>query len=335
VKALPDGFEVSELFASLADGWGFDVEVAEYAPVGAGSYHWVVADPSGTRAFVTVDDLDQKKWLGDTRESAFDGLRAALDTTVALRDASLPFVVAPIPMNHGANVLRVGARHTVALFPFVDGRSGRFGHADAGEQVAVASILAELHKATPATCSAARSVGVDLPGRTRLESSLRELDQTWVGGPLSEPARRAVAGNADDVADVLALADRLAGVVESRGGAWVVTHGEPHAGNVMRTAESLVLVDWDTVAFAPPERDLWMLVGESGDDAANVYTDATGHRLDEDAVSFFRLTWDLKDLAEYLNLLRSPHHETEDTARAYEGLTRCVSIRDRWEPLLD
>jgi spectinomycin phosphotransferase len=334
VRALPEGFEISGLFASLAGDWGFDVQVAEYAPVGAGSYHWVVTDSSGTRAFVTVDDLDQNKWLGDTRESAFDALQAAFDTAVALRDAGLPFVVAPIRTSRGTTVLRTGGRHAVALFPFVDGRTGRFGHADAAERVAVASMLAELHTATPVARSVVRSVGIELPGRGRIESSLQQLGQAWVGGPLSEPARGALAGNAGDVADLLALADRLSAAVESRGSAWVITHGEPHAGNVMRTAQSRVLVDWDTVALAPPERDLWMLVGERADDVANVYADATGHRLDDDAVSFFRLTWDLKDLAEYLNVLRSPHRETEDTARAYEGLTRCVSIRERWKALL-
>lgn len=110
MRALPEGFEISGLSAALAEGWGFDTQVADYAPVGAGSYHWVVTDPSGTRAFVTVDDLDQKQWLGDTRESVFDALRAAFDTTVALRDAGLAFVVAPIPTNRGETVLRAGVR---------------------------------------------------------------------------------------------------------------------------------------------------------------------------------------------------------------------------------
>ncbi len=334
MRALPEGYENSELIDSLADGWSFDVEVAEYVPVGAGSYHWTVTDSRGTRAFVTVDDLDQKQWLGDTRESVFEALRAAFDTAFALRDTGLSFVVAPIPTNRGETVIRAGARHAIALFPFVEGRSGRFGHADARELVALAVILAELHQATPVARSVARSVGVELPGRSRLESGLQELNQTWEGGLFSEPARRAFADHADDVADLLALSDRLAATVEDRGYPWVVTHGEPHAGNVMRTRESSVLVDWDTVALAPPERDLWMLVGENGEAAATSYTAATGHRLDDDAVSFFRLTWDLKDLAEYLNVLRSPHRETEDTARAYRGLTNCVSIRDRWAALL-
>src|SRR5207249_1498942 len=38
-----------------------------------GSYHWVVRDAADGPAIVTVDDLDQKPWLGDTRDDVFDG----------------------------------------------------------------------------------------------------------------------------------------------------------------------------------------------------------------------------------------------------------------------
>src|SRR6266508_426095 len=89
------------LIGSLADGWRFDVEAIDYAAVGFGSYHWVATDPRGTRRFVTVDDLEQKPWLGDTRETVFDGLMRSFDTAVALRDAGLGFVVAPIITSDG------------------------------------------------------------------------------------------------------------------------------------------------------------------------------------------------------------------------------------------
>ncbi len=42
----------------------------------------------------------------------------------------------------------------------------------------------------------------------------------------------------------------------------MLTHGEPHRGNTIVTATGVVLVDWDTCLLAPPERDLWLLVGE-------------------------------------------------------------------------
>ena len=90
-------------------------------------------------------------------------------------------------------------------------------------------------------------------------------------------------------------------------------------------------MDWDTVALAPPERDLWMLVAGGGTDAADLYHRATGTRPDAAALDFFRLTWDLKDLGEYLNVLRSPHQENDDTLRQYQALTNCAAIRDGWQ----
>ena len=56
-----------------------------------------------------------------------------------------------------------------------------------------------------------------------------------------------------------------------------VTRGEPHGGNIMRVGRELLFIAWDTVALAPPERDLWMLDnGAAGGLASD--TDAMGGR---------------------------------------------------------
>jgi hypothetical protein len=310
VRALPEEFEASALIGVLADGWGFDVDALDYAALGGGSYHWVVTDVDGMRGFVTVDDLDRKPWLGDTRVAVFEGLRSAFDTARALRDVGLGFVVAPIPTNRGETLRRIGPRHTVALFPFVNGHAGRFGHYDTAERAALLEMIAELHEATPAVASVARRIDLGLPGRRDLEGALRDVNETWSGGPLSEPARQLLARHASDVAQLLASFDHLSAEVVSLRTDWVITHGEPHAANVMRTKESYVLLDWDTAALAPPERDLWMLAA-----------DATGPELDQVAVDFFRIMWDLKDLAAFTIVLRSPHRESADTLKAYNGVT--------------
>jgi spectinomycin phosphotransferase len=334
VKAAPpEELETSALIDFVADAWDFDIEAVRYAPVGGGSYHWVVEDPEGRLCFVTADDLDQKPWLGDVRDSAFDGLTRAFDTAVALSDGGLGFVVAPIPTTRGETVRRIGPRYTVALFPFVDGRTGTFGRYETAERAALLTMLAELHGAAPAGSVASR-IDLDLPGRRRLEAALGELNQTWSGGPFSEPARKLLASHASDVAELLALSDRLSVHVARRNTDWVVTHGEPHGGNLMRAGESHVLVDWDTVVLAPRERDLWMLVGDNGEEA-NVYAEATGHELDADAMNFFRLRWDLADIAAFTDLLRSPHRQTEDTAKAYDALMFYAGARDRWADRLD
>lgn len=333
--APPEDVETGTVIDVLADRWGFDVEAADYAALGAGSYHWEVKDKTGGRGFVTVDDLDQKAWLGDTRDAAFDGLRRAFDTAVALRDRDLDFVVAPILTRDGESLHRLDSHYAVALFPFAEGEAREFGWIDdPDDRRSVVAMLAELHRATAAVGSAVRSAGLELPGRHHLDAALLQLDEAWSGGPLSEPARNAVRDSASDLAELLTLADRLSAEAEKRGGSWVVTHGEPHAGNVMRTSDGRVLVDWDTVALAPPERDLWMLV-VGGTDAAEAYVRATGTQLNDAALDFFRLTWDLKDLAEYLNVLRSPHQENDDTVRQYQALKDSAALREDWTALLD
>ena len=47
-------------------------------------------------------------------------------------------------------------------------------------------------------------------------------------------------------------------------------------------------------------------------------------------MAFFRLAWDLNDVAVYLGVLRLPHVESEDTLDAYAGVTRCMPSRERW-----
>jgi len=318
LRALPHAFDAGQLPALLADGWEFEVESEDYAAVGGGSYHLVVRDATGGLAFVTVDDLDQKPWLGDTRDDVFDGLRLAFDTAVALRESGLDFVVAPLPDAGGASLPRVDSRHTVALFPFVEGQAGRFGEYEPAERDAVIRMLDELHLATPAVSAVARRLPLDVPGRGHLEVALRELDEPWSGGPFSEPVREALARHASDVAELFALADRLRADVAAHGGDWVITHGEPHAGNVMRVDGSYVLVDWDTVALAPAERDFWML------------GDGPGRKVDQAAMDFYRLAWDLDDLAAFTNELRLPHRESKDTVKAYEGVQHCLAARARW-----
>jgi spectinomycin phosphotransferase len=328
VRSLPDDFDPGALVAALAEGWDFDVENAAYAAVGGGSYHWFVTDVTGRRGFVTVDDLDQKPWLGDTRDKVFDGLARAFNTAVALRESGLGFVIAPIPTNHAETVRRVGPRYVVALFPFVDGQAGVFGQYNETERTAILRMLADLHAATWTVSSVANRMGLDIPGRQSLESALDDVNQPWSAGPLSEGARQALARHASDVAEMLALADRLAADVARSRGNWVVTHGEPHAGNIMRTRSGYVLIDWDTVALGPPERDLWML---AGDDAVEMTIDssATGHQLDPAALHYFRLRWDLADIASFIDLLRSPHPHNEDSVRAFDNLRSGLLTRDR------
>jgi hypothetical protein len=60
-------------------------------------------------------------------------------------------------------------------------------------------------------------------------------------------------------------------------------------------------------------------------EAASRYTRETSRQLDPAALDFFRLRWDLADLASFTATLRAPHTDNADTRKAYEGLAIILS----------
>ncbi|MGI5271560.1 phosphotransferase family protein [Nonomuraea sp. CA-218870] len=142
-----------------------------------------------------------------------------------------------------------------------------------------------------------------------------------------------VEAHAGAVLERLAEFDRLAARVRERGDGLVVTHGEPHPGNLIRRADgSLLLVDWDTVGLAVPERDLSVV---SRDPAGlDAYTRVTGRRVDAAALALYRLRWALADVADFAMLLCGPHERTPDTETARDGLAWTVGrlAAGPWSP---
>jgi len=309
MRALPDGVHDRDLLDALREGWGVDAIDATYVPVGGGSYHWHVGDGAGVRHWVTVDDLDNKGFLGHTPDVVMDGMRRAFDTAYALRAGGVEFVVAPVPTSDGESVRRLGHRHAISLFPYVTAPAGRFGeYRTPAERVAVIDALVRLHRAPPAR---ARAVVPEGPHRTGLERALVETDRPWSSGPYAERARTHLATHADEVHRLLTRFDSLTDKVAATGASPVLTHGEPHPGNVVFADDHVLLIDWDTVAVAIPERDLWML---DSDEARAQYAAASGRPVDDAAINLYRLRWHLDDISTAVHELRSPHVENADTA---------------------
>ena len=347
MKDLPEGVGEAEVRTALT-AWGLAAASLTYAPVGFGDYHWVAAEPGSTgRWFVTVADLAHKRHCGDGPAAAFRGLRRAMETARVLRDGrpaaagpggaeaeertaepARDFVVAPLRAADGETVRGIGERYAVSVFPFVDGDGGDFGDAlPPHRRARVLEALADLHRATPPAVTPVLSP--DLPDRDRLARDLAETDRPWTGGPFSEPAGELLAAVAPRLSRLLEeFAHRAAEIGEWSDG-FVVTHGEPHPGNLLWRGERCMLVDWDTASLAPPERDLW-LVGADPDELA-AYARATGRRPDRTVMEFYRLRWALADVAEFIRLFRSPHDRTPDTEVAWRGLTDTVDHLTRGE----
>lgn len=309
----------SDVAAALARQWALMVQDLSYLAVGFGGYHWLAADQTGSRWFVTVSDL-ATPWVPD--------LPAAMQTAAWLAThAGLGFVVAPVPTRAGPVVGSVDSRHALTLFPYLDAASGRFGDLiDDGDRAAIIDMLALLHTAIP-TGIQVPTRPLELATRQVIDQALASLGVPWTGGPYAEPGRDLLARYERPLRQALSRFDGLVGRVREAGGPHVITHGEPHPGNLLHTRAGLCLIDWDMTALARPERDLWWVI--SGDQDAARYSRRTGWTVSQDALALYRLRWDLDDVAGFLSQIRGSHQRTADTLMFWTELQKTLDAITR------
>jgi Phosphotransferase enzyme family len=332
VFTQPVELDEGRIREELAVGWGFAVEGLRYLPVGFGSHHWL-ADSGGRQLFLVVHDLPAMLVSQrDSVDAAFGRLETAFGCALSLsRDEQLEFVVGPEPAVGGEVVRRLSERFSLAVCPYLtDCEPGHEGAFAAADRPAVLRLLTRLHRARPRV--APQRCDLRLQNADGLRAAIAGAGEPWDGGRYGEPARALLHRHAAGVTALMAAYRELARQVGSRPERFVVTHGEPGAWNVLRTPAGFVIVDWDFVQLAPPERDLWDLADDDRSVLA-AYTEATGTEIDDAALALFRMWYDLSEIAGYICLFRGQHDDTEDAAESWENLEQFLRPADRWPEL--
>jgi len=316
-----------ELSVVIASRWGLPPLHVTYQAVGFGSHHWRAdaGDGSGRRWFVTADE-------GGGIAGSAAMLRRALGAAAALRDPAgggIAQVVAPLPDRSGELVATLDdGRWAVALYPWLDVEPSAFGaFASETDRSAAQCLIARVHAATARIPEHLPDRDdFRIPLRDELEDALNGLGVPWSGGPYTGQTQSLLREAQDSIWRALADYDRLGERVRADPGdyPWVLTHGEPHAGNIVRRRDGgLAIVDWDTCAMAPRERDLWQMLSPAADPDADLvaYQEEAGDiPVSTDALALYRLRWDLSEVAIYVQWFRSPHEATEDMRTGFGGL---------------
>jgi hypothetical protein len=350
VLTPPDGLTEYSLREVLGRRWRLDVASLRYLAVGWGSHHWeavTTAGPvsppaagaalpagpeglSGTRWFVTVDDLEAKQLTGsEPLAVAFARLRASLAAAADLRRSGATFVVAPVPARDGEPVVQVTDRFAVAVYPFVGGQTFGWGEFSApGHRRSILDMVVAVHTAPAAARRHALAEDFTVPYRGELEAACEQAGDAADRGPYARAASALVRRNAAAITRLLARYDDLVALARSQPPARaVLTHGEPHPGNTVLASgasdDSWLLIDWDTALVASPERDPWLI--DRGDGTIlRAYAEATGVEPDPRLLEFYRLRWDLTDLALDSRRLRQPHGDTADAEKTWRVLATLV-----------
>ena len=235
-----------------------------YAPVGFGSYHWIATDrreATASSPSTTSTGSPGSETLGNRRSTACDGLRQR----VALRDSRARLRGRADPHRDGDRARASGSATRSRC-----SRSWRARRAASARTKPARRAGGRRRPARPAASgdagrpSVARRIDLDVAGRglarvgpceTSTSRGRWAVLGTGPAGPRRTcVGRRRAAAPARPPRDEVASRERRLGH-DPRRAASPPTSCGPTPGPA--------LIDWDTVALAPPERDLWMLVGRS------------------------------------------------------------------------
>ncbi len=234
----------------------------------------------------------------------------------------------------GRFLRRVDDRYTASVFPFLAGRSHGFGpHADAMLRGSVLDMICALHKSTSVVRTCAPRHVLRFAGREDLHAFLASPDRRWESGPFAEAARRLLVPHAAALAQLVMDFDRLVESTRRVRVHLVITHGEPHPANVMAVDGRHVLIDWDTVGLAPPERDVSLIV-TADNEGIERYQQATGIALSPAVITLYRLRWYLDDLGSATRMFRNAHHDTPDTRLWRDGVSGHLDRLPEWRAAL-
>lgn len=282
--------------SALRTHYAIDAESMEPLPGGEDPTAWVfrVGTAAGPRYLVKVRD-------------AAGSRSVAAAVAGHLSDSGLRHVVAPVRATGGSHAVQAGGL-AVAVYPFVDGRTGVEAGLLERHWVELGREISRLHGTVlPLELSHLLPREAYRPAELGL---VRRVNRAIADAlPAGDTAGEAAAVWDRRRAEILALADRteeLGPRVERLALPPVLCHADLHTWNVLIDSDGEPwLVDWDEVIFAPKERDLMFVVGGIGAGLVEPhetawFLDGYGDtEVDPLALSYYRHAWAVQDLGSY------------------------------------
>jgi spectinomycin phosphotransferase len=307
---LPD----EKLISCLRDEYGISVAHISFLPLGNDvntAVYRVVAD-DGTPYFLKL------------RRGAFDEAIVAIPRF--LSDRGVRQIIAPIETRAGRLWTRVDA-FAVIVSPFVQGHNGFAAPLSACHWNQLGAALKGLH-----TAVIPPSLGGRIPReryaphwRDRVRMFQARIADTVFPEPTAAKLAAFLHSRRDEIAVLVERAEALGGALQPRSLDQVLCHADIHAANVLiDEADALYIVDWDTMIFAPKERDLMFIGGGVGGTWNSAQEEALFYRgygptdIDVMALAYYRYERIVEDIAEVCERLLLTDEGGADRERALQ-----------------
>jgi spectinomycin phosphotransferase len=280
---IPDALILSR----LAEEYGLSGAQLKFLPLGAdlNTSVYRVDTPGGQAFFLKL------------RSGVFDEVPVAVPQFLQQQGAL--GIIAPLATRTGGLWADFDI-YKLILYPFVAGKDGYEVALSEAQWVQFGSAMQAIHAARVPPDLAARIPGETFSSRWRdvVKALQAEVEQHSFEEPVADRLAAFMRSQKGEISRLVERAGRLAQWLQANPPPKVLCHADIHPGNLLIAADgALYIVDWDTLAFAPRERDL-MFAGEEGSREAELFARGYGPlQIDRVALAYYHAARILEDLA--------------------------------------
>lgn len=295
----PPDVPAEMLIVCLRDNYALHVKQIEFLPIG---------NDVNTAVYRVVAD-DATTYFLKLRRGTFPAATATIPRF--LHDEGINQIIAPIVARNGRLWADVDLFAAI-LFPLVAGRNGFAVPLAERQWTELGIALRRLHDADvpPALRSDIPHEDYSRHWRNRARELQGHADEMALTNAVAVRMAVFLREKRNDIDRMIARASALGDELRARAPELVLCHADIHAANVLIDANgALYVVDWDTLIFAPKERDL-MFIGAGIGGAWNLpgeqswfYQGYGETTVDPVALAYYRHERFVEDIVEYCERL--------------------------------
>jgi spectinomycin phosphotransferase len=310
---LPD----EELISCLKRAYGLTVAQLDFLPLGA---------DQNTAVYRAVSARG-KRYFAKLRRGDFDPASVAVPRYLC--DLAIEQIIPALP-TRAEELWADLAPFKVILYPFVAGQNGFEVVLTDRQRIEFGGALKKVHSARiPAGLTAGVPRESFSPRwRGKVRTFLAQIETRSIADPVASEAAAFLKAKRQKTLELVERAARLAAPLQNKPPSFVLCHGDIHAWNLLITPEKkLYMVDWDTLVFAPKERDLMFVgagLGGRGhslqEEQALFYQGYGPTRVNPVALAYYRYERIVEDIAVYCEQIFLSADGGEDRRQALDHL---------------
>lgn len=301
----------------LRDSYGLDVKSISFLPIGA----------DFNTAVYRVTASNQKDYFLKLRRGQFIG--PAVLVPEYLANSGIRQVIPPIATKTRKFWTNLASFKAI-LYPYVEGHNGVEAKLSEDQWVQFGAAIKKLHStdiSNTLTSGTPREI-FSSKWREIVKAFLIRIENEIFEEPVAVKMALFLKSKSSEIFNIVERTEKLAIMIQKQPLEYILCHADIHGWNlIVDKGGALYIVDWDTLIFAPKERDL-MFVGagiwNSGRTAAEeeslFYRGYGQTKINQDAICYYRFERIIQDIAEYCEYIFLSDEGGDDRMQCFEHL---------------